>query len=145
MAEYAATRSDDPWRYLYEFAVLVFDALAQKTYIAERLQPAYQADDRETLRDLADTHLPCLAEKMTAVHRMHRRIWMAHNSTVGWSGLDLRYAGVIARAETARELLCAYLAGERAKIESLEEVRLEKPLNGFWDYQDLTTVAGYGV
>ncbi len=140
MQGYACECSADPWRYLYDFAATVFDCLAEKTFIAERLQPAYQAEDKALLRTLADTHLPALKEKVQAVHTMHRKIWMSHNKDSGWSNMDARYAAIAARCDSACELLHAYLTGERPEIESLAEVRLEKPLGGFWSYRDLAAV-----
>ncbi len=142
MRQYAQERSEDPWQYLYDFAALVFDYLAKKTFIAERLQPAYQAGDKALLALLAGQHLPALKEKVQRVHAAHKRIWMAHNKNLGWGNMDARYASIAAQCDTACELIGAYLAGEREEIESLAEVRLEKPLAGFYSYYDLTKVNG---
>ena len=42
----------------------------------------------------------------------------------------------------APDLLSASLTGERAEIEPLAEVRLEKPLSGFWEHPDIATISG---
>ena len=137
-------RQDDQWNYLYDLSAAVFDALSTKTFVAERLQPAYQRGDRELLREMADVHLPLLADKLSRLHAVHKRIWLAHNKDLGGSYIDRHYAGLVARANTAIELLNAYLNGEREEIESLAEMRLHKSLSGFAQYPRLATVFGYG-
>ncbi len=139
MSAWVQERPEDPWRYLYEHARCVFAYLADKTRIAERLHTAYQHGDRACLAEIADLLLPALKEKTKAVHREHKAIWLAHNSTFGWSHMDVRYAGVAARCDTAIELIHAYLSGERAEIESLAEIRLRREPSGFWQYSDLAT------
>ena len=128
------------WGYLYEYAYRVFDYLAEKTYIAERLYPAYKAGDKATLKELCEIHFPALKEKTIAVHNVHRTTWFRNNKVIGWQNLDVRYAGVAARCDTAVMLISAYLNGECDKIEELEEERLYKGLSGFIHYSGLNTV-----
>ncbi len=139
MLAFAEQNPESEWHYLYDFAYRVFTYLATKTQIAERLHPAYVNGDKVTLAEMADTLLPLLREKVQAVHQAHKRIWMAHNNMIGWCNLDVRYAGVAARCETAIELIRAYLAGEIPAIESLAETRLEKRVGGFAHYSDMAT------
>ncbi len=139
MQAFAAENKESKWHYLYDFAYRVFTYLATKTQIAERLQPAYLAGDKAALAELAGTLLPLLKEKVQAVHKAHKAIWMAHNNMIGWCNLDIRYAGVAARCDTAIELINAYLAGEIPAIESLAETRLEKRVGGFSHYSDMAT------
>lgn len=128
------------WDGLYEHAALILELLAEKTYIAERLRPAYQAGDRETLATLADVHIPALARLAERVRVTHRALWFQNLKTFGWANMDIRYAGMAARCETAALLLSEYLDGERKEIEALEEDRLPKGSHGFMRYSSIATV-----
>ena len=139
MRDYADERTADPWRYLYDFSAKLLDALAVKTLIAEELHAAYREGKREVLREIADVLLPCLRERMRAVHETHREIWMAGRSDIGWCNMDVRYAGVVARCETAELLLHRYLDGRITRIDALEEERLHKDIGGFGHYSQIAT------
>ena len=128
-----------PWEDLYRFAEAIFAYLAVKTKIAERLVPAYRSGDRETLSRIAKELLPELKEKTAALAQLHRDLWMAERTMIGWCNLDYRYAGVVARCDTAILLLNRYLNGEDAKIDSLEEVRLDRKLSGFNTFTRIAT------
>ena len=128
------------WGYLYEYAYRIFDYLAEKTYIAERLYPAYKSGDKDTLRALAVESFPALIEKTEALHKVHRATWFKNNKVMGWQNLDIRYSGVVGRCETAILLINEYLSGNLEKIEELEEERLHKPLSGFIHYDGIATV-----
>ena len=135
MAEYRGGE----WNLLYRFAEQVFAYLAVKTEIAEQLHPAYHAGDRATLKKIANELLPALKQKTTELALTHRTLWMEERTMTGWCHLDVRYAGVCARCDTAICLLNRYLDGTDAKIDELEEVRLHKPLHGFTKYGSLAT------
>ncbi|MBR6727188.1 MAG: family 20 glycosylhydrolase, partial [Clostridia bacterium] len=132
-------RAEDPWCYLYNYAYRVFDYLAVKTQIAEALQPAYKAGDKATLSKIATVLLPLLKEKTQILHRVHKDMWFANSRIVGWSNMDVRCAGVVARCDTAIALITRYLNGEDAVIEELEVERLQKPLSGFIHYSGIAT------
>lgn len=127
------------WDYLYRFAEYVFDYLAVKTLIAEKLVPAYKAGDKATLAEIANTLLPLLKEKTVAVHTAHKAMWMSNRTMIGWCNMDVRYAGVVARCDTAIELLTRYLDGTDAVIDSLEEEHLPRRYGGFDHYSHIAT------
>lgn len=127
------------WDYLYDFAYKVFDYLAVKTLIAENLVPSYKQGDREALKETARILLPALKEKTAAVHKAHKKMWFASNKVLGWSNLDIRYAGMVARCDTAIDLIEAYLSGELENLEELDQERLYKPLSGFAHYSAMAT------
>jgi len=135
MKEYFGGR----WDYIYRFASAVFEYLSEKAYIAENLYPAYQEKNRVMLEKLSENNIPALIEKTKLVHNMHREIWHDKLKAFGWSNLDVRYAGVVSRCETAKLMIENYLAGKIDVIEQLEEVRLEKPLSGFCHYSMMST------
>ena len=137
---YRGKEGDARFGYLYEYAYRTFDYLATKTYIAERLYPAYKSGNKELLMELKDTYLPALKEKCAAIHKCHKSAWFKNNKVIGWQNLDIRYAGVIARCDTAIEQIDDYLCGRIAKIEELEEERLHKSTTGFMQYNSMATV-----
>lgn len=138
-AEKMATFSDR-WDFLYEYARVIFEYLAVKTEIAEKLVPAYKSSDKATLMNIADNLLPLLREKVQTVHKVHKAVWYRNNKIIGWANLDVRYAGMAARCDSAIDIINAYLSGKLEKIESLEEERLHKGLSGFAHYSSMVTV-----
>lgn len=127
------------WNSHYELAFLIFDYLAIKTEISEKAVSAYQRKDRETLSDISGVMIPKLSEAVEKIHMAHRKMWFENNKTIGWSNLEVRYAGVKARCNTAVFLIESYLKGENDAIEAFEIKRLHKPLNGFIHYSSIAT------
>ncbi len=138
-AELYRGKSDERWGYLYDYAYAVFNYLALKTEIAENLVPSYKSGDKETLKRISEELLPALKTATEAVHREHKSLWFANNKVIGWANLDVRYGGMAARCDTAKYLIDRYLSGEDSAIEELEEVRLEKGLSGFVQYNRIVT------
>ncbi|MBQ8197566.1 MAG: family 20 glycosylhydrolase [Clostridia bacterium] len=130
---------NDDFSYLYKLAYAVFDYLALKTEIAEKLVPAYKNNDLKTLKTIAKKLLPALLVKAVKVKTVHKKVWFNDNKTIGWCNLDIRYGGVIARCQTAIEQLNDYLNGKIDKIDGLEVERLTKPLSGFIGYNRISS------
>ncbi len=124
---------NDRWAYLYSYAAEVFEYLSIKCEIAENLVPAYKQKDNAKLLYIADELLPKLKELTCKVHKTHRNIWLDECKELGWGNLDIRYAGVEARCETAIIRLKQYLNGDVERLEELED-RLPKNLSGFVRY-----------
>lgn len=114
--------------YLIDFAIKIFDYLSVKTKVAEELVPAYKAGDKETLFDVKDNLLPKLYQLTDAVCKTHKKIWDKNYKPTGWITLDIRYAGVKARINTAIDTLEKYLSGELDSIYELEQPRLDKEI-----------------
>ena len=117
----------DRWEYLYDFAYKVFDYLTVKTLIAENLVPYYKKKNEEALEEIAGHWLPMLKEKVIAVHEAHKAMWMQSYKVIGWANMDIRYAGVAARCDTAKMLIDRYTDHKDDVIEELEEE--STPLN----------------
>ena len=132
--------SSDEWGYLYKMAADVFDYMAIKALIAENLVPAYKAGDKDKLREICDTLIPQLREKAIKAHSAHKAAWFRTNKVLGWANMDIRYAGVVARCDTARALISDYLDGRLDTLEELDEERLDKNLNGFAAHWRIATV-----
>ncbi len=112
-----------------EFA-LAFDVILKLSELFEnkadfgvRLKAAYDADDKAALA-------ACLAEcdviidKLNALRVAHRKAWMRYYKPFGFENNDQRYGGMLARFDTVKMRLGAYLAGEIAQIEELAQERL---------------------
>ncbi len=122
------------WDCLYDFAEKVFSYLGTKTEIAEALAPAYKRGDKKELSRISELLLPRLKQETEALRLAHRKNRLSSCKSFGWAGLDLRYGGVIARCDSAKYLLDAYLCGELDRIDSLEEKRLDKELSAYTSY-----------
>ena len=138
-ADYFNTIDADKWSPLYDFAHKVFDYLATKTLIAEKLVPAYKGGDKQTLSEIANTLLPLLIEKTKTLHSAHKQLWLKTYKTIGWANMDIRYSGVVARCDTAIMLITDYLDGKLDTLEELDEPRLDKIYRGFSAYSQIAT------
>ena len=118
-----------------------------KTAVGERLAIHYKAGDRAALqRDRA--LLEELSGRVEQLRYAHRQQWMRSCSPFGWSRLDLRYGGLIARLETAGYRLGQYLDGSLSGLAELEAPRYEKERrgqflgNGIWKvYMESATLS----
>ncbi len=135
-------KNDARWSELYTHVYNIFNYLALKTYVAENLVTAYKANDREMLQKITYTLLPELIEKTKAVHASHKARWFSYNKAVGWSNLDIRYAGVKERCATAIDRLSAYLRGECDSVEELEVERLPRAISAFTKYGAIASPMG---
>ena len=131
--------SGGKWDYLYSHVRLTLEYLAIKTEIAEKLHPAYQSGDKETLKYISNTLLPAFIDVAERAHMSHRAVWFRDNKSSNFAAIDIKYGGVKERAKTAIMLLNAYLNGEIDVIEELEEVRLHKGFSGFMTYRRFAT------
>ena len=107
----------------YEVIVLLSSLLENKADFGVRLKAAYDAGDREALAALL-AECDVIVEKIRALRASHRASWMEYNKPFGWEVHDIRYGGMLARFDTVKERLGAYLAGETDRLEELEESRL---------------------
>lgn len=120
----------------------VLALLTDKTFVAEHIIEAYRKKDRTAIRDII-ARLRAVSEKAEQVRAIHRNIWMRENKPFGWETLDIRYGGLIARADTAIVRLEQWLEGKLTVLEELEEERLPFARTaGDWRY---TSVAAGGI
>lgn len=119
--------NDDSLKRMFELYYLVCRALAYKAEAGVRLLEAYRAG-KNNLSEYLTSYLPEMKKRVNDLHEFHRSEWMQTYKHHGWNVLDMRYAAVEARVDTAKALIEAYLTGEISKIEELEEKRL--PYNG---------------
>lgn len=99
------------------------DLLIEKADYGVRLKAAYDAGDREALAALAE-ECDVMTRKLQALRLAHRTSWMQEYKAFGWEVHDIRYGGLLARLDTTKATITAYLNGELARIEELEQPRL---------------------
>ena len=136
------SKADSEWRDLYTYAYEIFDYLCLKTHISENLVPAYLENDTAKLKKIASELLPELIKKTETVHAHHKSRWRSYNKLVGWSCLDIRYAGIKERCKSAIEELFAFLDGRIDSVEELAVTRLPRPESAFTKYSAITSPMG---
>ena len=107
----------------YEVIYRISCLLENKADFGVRLKAAYDAGDREALAALV-AECDVIIEKIHALRRAHRTAWMTYYKPFGWEVQDNCYGAFVSRFDTVKERVGAYLAGEIAVIEELEEERL---------------------
>lgn len=122
------------------FAQLAAAFLALKADLHPRARQAYAKKNKTELRRVVKD-LPVAIRALTALRDQHRKIWMAERKPFGWERLDIRYGGQLARLESMRLTLQAYLSGKQRTIPELDE-RVETL---FVHYPFIQRVLGYDV
>jgi len=97
--------------------------LENKASFGVRLKSAYDKGNSKALLSMAD-ECDLIIKKIKELCEVHRVAWMEYNKPLGWEVHDIRYGGLIARFETAKERIIEYLDERIDKIEELEEKRL---------------------
>lgn len=114
--------------HIFEFSYRAANVLAKKSQMGLRLTAAYKAGDKEALKNFADVELPDLINRVKDLWEYHRIQWFRIYKSFGWDIMDMRYASLVARINSAIIEVNQYLKGEMEIIEELEEKRL--PLHG---------------
>jgi hypothetical protein len=97
---------------------------AVKCDLGVRTRKAYQAGDREALRDLLPDY-DVVLERMERFYEAYERQWMMENKPHGFDVQDIRIGGAIRRVKHCKKRLEQYLAGELETIAELEEQLLD--------------------
>ncbi len=112
---------------IFSSAVKVIRALSalleNKANFGIRLKNAYDKDDRKVLTEMV-SECDTVIKKLEYLRIEHRNAWMEYNKPFGWETHDIRYGGLIARFETAKERISDYLSGKISRIEELDATRL---------------------
>ncbi|GGG07266.1 beta-N-acetylhexosaminidase [Paenibacillus aceti] len=110
--------------YIFELPEKLSGVLKQKSEIGIQLKQAYDADDKDALRQIATQVIPAVSSSVQELRRAHRSQWMRIYKPFGWEVIDIRYGGVISRLDTASARLLDYIEGRLERIEELEQERL---------------------
>ncbi|MBQ9801701.1 MAG: family 20 glycosylhydrolase [Clostridia bacterium] len=109
---------------MFHFYAAVARVCATKAGLGRALTAAYRAGNKKELDRLCREELVALMQDLSALRTAHRTHFFEEYKAVGWEILDIRYGGALARLDTAKMRLTAYLAGKLDCIEELEEARL---------------------
>ncbi len=112
---------NDMFRLYYHVA----DTLAKKSEMGLRVTKAYRSGDKRELASLAESELPELRRRMTALRACHMENWFTLYKSLGWDVMDMRYGSLLARIDSAIAEIQLYLNGGMERLEELEEERLD--------------------
>lgn len=95
--------------------------LQDKANLGMVIRTAYDAGDREKLRDIAEEAIPQLLGKLDRFYQDFRKQWMSENKAFGFEVQSLRIGGLRQRILEVQQRLEEYLSGEIAEIDELEK------------------------
>ena len=95
--------------------------LQDKANLGTVIRTAYDAGDREKLRDIAEEAIPQLLRKLDRFYQDFRKQWMSENKAFGFEVQSLRIGGLRQRILEVQQRLEEYLSGEIAEIDELEK------------------------
>lgn len=108
--------------------------LENKASFGVRLKWAYDSRNVDALSGLVN-ECELIISKIKILKHAHKRAWIEYNKALGWEVHDIRYGGLIARFETAKERIVDFLDGRIEKIDELDEQRLRIDGKGDADVQ----------
>ena len=109
---------------VFQYYKLFAHTLSIKANAGVRLRDAYLAQDQQVLQEFADTVLPELKKRMECLRKAHIAMWLECRKPFGLEKLNMIYGSLISSTDTAISRVQAYLHGEIAVLEELEEDRL---------------------
>ncbi len=113
---------------LMKFYYLISRVLEIKADLGIRIRKAYLSGDRQELGIIREVILPELQRRVQTLKEFHRQLWGETYQLFGWDIMDIRYGGIISRADTAIYRIGRYLTGDMDALKELDEPRL--PYNG---------------
>ena len=104
--------------------VCLADALSVKAPLGRKLHEAYEKKDRQSLAALAEKEIPLAMEKIRVYRDRREALWNRESRIFGFEVLDIRIGGLLARLESAKKRVEAWVSGEVDSLPELEEPRL---------------------
>ena len=95
--------------------------LQDKANLGTVIRAAYDAGDREKLREIAEEAIPQLLGKLDRFYQDFRKQWMSENKAFGFEVQSLRIGGLRQRILEVQQRMEEYLSGELAEIDELEK------------------------
>ena len=92
--------------------------------MGEALYSAYEKKDMAELRRLAQEEIPLAMEKIRAYRDGREALWKEESRIFGFEVFDIRIGGLLARLETAKKRVEAFVSGDEERLPELEEKRL---------------------
>lgn len=115
--------------YLFKTQKALAEVLEIKADLGDRTRKAYESKDLQALQEIIKDY-DRVEERLEVFYKAYRKQWYIENKGFGWEVQDMRLGGLKQRICHCKEQLMAYAAGEVAKIEELEEKRLDVMGNG---------------
>ena len=106
--------------YLFKTAQLLCEALAVKYELGIKTRAAYQSNDKEALRALAENDYVEAEKRIKAFARAFEKQWFTENKPHGFDVQDIRLGAIIQRTVSCRRRLLDYVNGKIASIPELE-------------------------
>lgn len=116
-------KKESPYAYLFETAAALCAVLTGKSTLSLRIKAAYDANDRDALRQIAEKEIPELIDKLRRFYTCFRKQWMKNARPFGFEVQSIRIGGLIQRMEDTKLILESFLYGEMQQIEELEQNR----------------------
>lgn len=118
--EQSAARNSG-WESLFHTQYALSKLLELKCDAGINIRNAYQKQDKDTLAEYSRHLLPELKVRAEHFISAYRTQWMEENKIFGYDVFDLRMGGLLQRLETTIHRIDAYLEGELAELEELEQ------------------------
>ncbi len=123
------------------------EVLEIKADLGVKLKAAYDANDKDTLREYADSKIPELIRRIEAYYIAMRAQWNKYNKPEGFEIQDIRFGSLIQRAKNVVLTLSEYLENKTNAIPELETKRIPydsendgKAIRHVHYWQDIVTV-----
>ncbi len=108
-------------RELFAYYETLARLLAKKAGITDRIRRAYRAKDENGMREIIENELNEI-DRLAEMLRVQRRtLWMKEYKPFGYEILDIRFAGVSARARSAADRLLDFISEKESVLLELEE------------------------
>lgn len=117
----ALARKYRKYGYVFDTQAKLCQVLAWKYALGWKTRRAYEAGDREALRQLARVDYRETEKALRAFHRALEKQWFTDNRPCGFDVQDLRLGGVLQRTASCRRRLLDYVNGRADSIPELEE------------------------
>ena len=122
------------YAYLFETQAQLNAILSNKVDVGRRIRQAYQADDKDGLKQIAREELPKLRSEIENFHALFSQQWLKENKVFGLDTVDIRMGGLLQRIKRAESRIEDYLAASISRIDELEVEIL--PFNDFYADKD---------
>ena len=132
--------NDEKFGYVFDVQQKLCDVLSIKYDLGVKTRKAYLAGDKDKIKQIIGKYKQ-LNKKLTAFISAFKKQWFIENKPFGWEVQDARLGGLVARLNTCKERLQAYVDGQIDTIEELEQEIyppfLDKKRTGKTTYKNL--------
>ena len=119
-------------RELFKYYGILAELLSKKANINRRIRNAYQTGDKDKLC-VCRQELLRIGELAESLRIQRQKLWMEEYKPFGYELLDIRFAGVSARARSEAARIEAFTEGKLEHIEELEVELLPCRVPNLWD------------